>query len=77
MKKILLVLMLLLLTTSFVYAEETEHAFPLQDSVYDDQEMESIFDILAHRIKMEPFNLAATIIFLLAIIHTMCKIGVG
>ncbi|MDH5716576.1 MAG: putative Na+/H+ antiporter [Spirochaetia bacterium] len=37
---------------------------------YQDKNMASVSEKLAHRIKTEPFNLVATLIFLLAIIHT-------
>ncbi len=46
-------------------------AFPLAQEAYHDSGITDYFDILVHRIHMEPFNLAATIIFLLAIMHTM------
>jgi len=44
--------------------------FPRSLDSYDDAEVESIFAILKNRIKQEPFNLIATLIFLCAIIHT-------
>jgi len=46
----------------------TELPKPLQ--CYKDKEMESLGAKLKHRIKEEPFNLVASIIFLLAIMHT-------
>jgi hypothetical protein len=45
-------------------------AFPLPLPAYADRDLASISDVLRHRIHVEPFNLVATIIFLLAIIHT-------
>src|SRR6266478_6863337 len=42
---------------------------PLVDS-YHDQQIPSVFEKLAHRIRREPLNLVATIIFFAAIIHT-------
>ncbi len=45
-------------------------AFPLPLHAYADRDLPGILDVLRHRIAMEPFNLVATIIFLLAIIHT-------
>ncbi len=44
--------------------------FPRSLESYQDADMHSIWAILRHRIAEEPFNLAATIIFLCAIIHT-------
>jgi hypothetical protein len=44
--------------------------FPLSLESYDDSQMEGILAILVHRVKQEPFNLVATLIFLFAIIHT-------
>ena len=53
---------------------DTEHSsrpeFPRSLESYHDDERQSIGAILAHRIKEEPFNLAAILIFLCAIIHT-------
>jgi hypothetical protein len=46
------------------------HEFPPSLDSYEDAQMESILKILQHRIRKEPFNLIATIIFLLAVIHT-------
>jgi hypothetical protein len=46
------------------------HEFPPSLASYDDAHLESIPKILLHRIRTEPFNLIATIIFLFAIIHT-------
>ena len=44
--------------------------FPPSLESYDDSQMEGILAILAHRVRQVPFNLAATLIFFLAIIHT-------
>ena len=44
--------------------------FPLPVDSYHDQQIPSILRKLAGRIQQEPLNLAATIIFLAAIIHT-------
>lgn len=43
---------------------------PLPVSSYHDQHLDSLVDVLAFRIETEPLNLLATIIFILAIIHT-------
>jgi len=45
-------------------------AFPRSLESYNDQDSASIFSILKNRIKQEPFNLVATLIFLGAILHT-------
>jgi len=51
-------------------ADSVTHEFPLSLASYDDAHIESIPQILQHRIRKEPFNLIATIIFILAVIHT-------
>ncbi len=50
-------------------ADDTK-AFPRSLDSYNDAEIESIASILINRVKQEPFNLIATLIFLSAIIHT-------
>jgi hypothetical protein len=45
-------------------------AFPRSLESYNDGDVQSIFAILKNRIKQEPFNLIATLIFFCAIIHT-------
>ena len=45
-------------------------AFPRSLESYNDSEVKSIAAILKNRIKQEPFNLVATLIFFCAIIHT-------
>lgn len=44
--------------------------FPRNLERYDDGGMDSIGAILMNRIRQEPFNLAASLIFLMAIVHT-------
>jgi len=44
--------------------------FPPPVDSYHDRQIPSIFEKLAHRIRREPLNLVATIIFVAAIIHT-------
>ena len=44
--------------------------FPPSLESYGDKDMGSIIGILGNRIRQEPFNLVASLIFLLAIIHT-------
>ncbi len=50
-------------------AADTE-AFPRSLDSYHDSDVKSITAILTNRIKQEPFNLIATLIFFCAIIHT-------
>ncbi len=45
-------------------------SFPLSLEAYGDSAQTSIFEILRLRIAADPFNLVATLIFLLAIVHT-------
>jgi hypothetical protein len=45
-------------------------AFPRSLESYDDADAGSIWTILKNRVKQEPFNLIATLIFFLAIVHT-------
>ena len=49
--------------------DQASATFPPELASYEDAGM-PVMDRLAHRIKENPFNIAATIIFLLAIIHT-------
>jgi len=46
------------------------HAFPLPLDSYGDSGNAGVLEILGQRITADPFNLVATIIFLLAIVHT-------
>lgn len=73
-KKIILLIICMLLFSSFAYADdskETEDAFPRSQSSYHDQDYNSIPDILRYRMRVEPFNIVGTLIFFLAILHTM------
>jgi hypothetical protein len=45
-------------------------AFPTPLASYGDSDAESIPAILAHRIRQQPFNLVATLIFFCAVVHT-------
>lgn len=45
-------------------------AFPIPLSSYPSNDGASIFSVLESRIRTEPFNLLATILFLMAIVHT-------
>lgn len=74
MMKLLLLISLITLpivcVASNTDTEASEHHFPVDIESYNDADLNSIPLILKNRIKKEPFNLVATIIFLLAIIHT-------
>ena len=62
-----------LISTMALAAEKSaddDKAFPRSLDSYNDAEVESISSILINRVKHEPFNLIATLIFLCAIIHT-------
>ncbi|MBN2221390.1 MAG: putative Na+/H+ antiporter [Vallitaleaceae bacterium] len=48
-----------------------EDAFPKSQESYEDQDFDRYGDVLLHRIEVEPFNILATLIFFLAIAHTM------
>jgi hypothetical protein len=48
----------------------SEASFPPPLASYGDAQLSSIWDVLRNRIQKEPFNLWATLVFLLAIIHT-------
>lgn len=51
--------------------EEQYSRFPVPLSTYAPEESGmSLWQILVHRVQADPFNLAATIVFLLAILHT-------
>ncbi len=44
--------------------------FPKDINSYNDNNLSNIWEILVHRVEVEPFNLVATLIFFGAIIHT-------
>ncbi|MBS7526319.1 hypothetical protein KHM83_06490 [Fusibacter paucivorans] len=64
---------LLFFLQSAAFANGTEEAavFPRSDLSYEDQAMTGYFNILAHRAAVEPFNVIALVIFVLAIAHTL------
>ncbi len=72
--KIILILSIFLAAAVIVNAaggpDPSGSAFPPQLNSYGDGQMTGIVDILKHRIRQEPFNLVATLIFLCAIVHT-------
>jgi Putative Na+/H+ antiporter len=65
-----LALSLSLTTVAATGAGVPARDFPPPVDSYHDQQIPSIFAKLAHRIRREPLNLVATIIFVAAIIHT-------
>jgi hypothetical protein len=61
-----------LVRASDATGESVEDGFPVSLETYGDQAGKSLFDVLAERVKAEPFNLVATVLFLCAILHTFC-----
>jgi hypothetical protein len=59
-----------LLAAAPAWAAETAGDFPRALTSYHDVAGSGVLEVLAGRIREQPFNLVATIIFLLAIIHT-------
>lgn len=72
----LAVLLLLLVGAFLVYANLDEKPvnlrYPLPESAYSDPVNGSMSQRLLYRIQVEPFNAIASLIFFLAITHTMC-----
>lgn len=68
-KSLLLAFFSMVLATT-AWAAAPEAAFPPPVEAYGDAGMGGVGAKLLHRIQTEPFNLAASIIFFLAIIHT-------
>jgi len=69
-------LLLICLLTIFVWgttesSPASTYGFPRSFESYDDEGLETISQIIFHRIKAEPFNVAATLIFFLAIFHIL------
>ena len=63
----------LMVISNVVAAGETPisvESFPRSLESYNDADLGSIWAILKNRIRQEPFNLVATLIFILAILHT-------
>ncbi|MCG8337439.1 MAG: putative Na+/H+ antiporter [Proteobacteria bacterium] len=71
---IFLALMFLLMLPLIILAASGHSSsltvFPLPLEAYNDSHLESITDILAHRIAQEPLNLLLSIFFFCAIVHT-------
>ncbi len=74
-KKLLIGLCFLLILAysgaAFANAEASESSIPRSQESYQDEAIEGFFGKIKSRIEAEPFNLVATLIFILAIIHTM------
>jgi hypothetical protein len=62
----------LLLTATTATAAETSRAreFPPRLESYADADLSGLWEVLHHRIQVEPFNLWATLLFLGAVVHT-------
>lgn len=52
------------------YEAQTQSPIPYSLDAYEDDSMQGIWSVLLHRIKKEPFNAVATLIFFLAVVHT-------
>jgi hypothetical protein len=52
------------------HGQRAEAAFPRTPESYEDAGMAAVSDKLVHRVKMEPFNAVATVLFICAITHT-------
>lgn len=76
-KGLLLALVILCVLGFFYYLSNQQHHayvpgdFPRPLDTYGDRHLTSIGSILSNRIKQEPFNVVATLIFFFAICHTM------
>ena len=75
MKKFLIVLfILILMTNSLVYAFDSSDetaSFPRSQESYNDENYDNIWDIIKYRMRAEHFNVVGTLIFFLAILHTL------
>ncbi len=53
------------------YPETGQYSeFPIPLGVYEDGHLESVWDKIVYRAKLDPFNVVASVIFLCAILHT-------
>jgi hypothetical protein len=50
--------------------DQAVEPFPRELNSYEDGDMEGIWPKIVHRVKLEPFNAVATIIFFFAVLHT-------
>jgi Na+/H+ antiporter NhaD/arsenite permease-like protein len=68
----IIVIISVLYGSTFIQVQAYEEgAFPMPLDAYRDGDSTVILDILINRIQIAPFNLVATLIFFLAIVHTM------
>ncbi len=75
-KSLVWIVLLVILLSGFIHLLDMkvtpfQGEFPRPLVSYQDDHLKTISEILSHRIHAEPFNLVATIIFFLAIIHTL------
>jgi len=70
MKRIGLLFVVGLLCATAVWSEVPEPAFPPSLESYTGEEGLSLFQVLVSRVRKEPLNLVATLIFAFAILHT-------
>ncbi len=63
-------LLFLLLGLTCASAAEHSATFPIPTTAYGDDDISGVMAQLKHRIKVDPFNLIATGLFLAAIVHT-------
>ena len=68
---LLLTFFALQMSLSFAESAFMTQDFPRADISYLDSDISGYLNILKHRISVEPFNFIATVIFFLAIAHTM------
>lgn len=70
---ILMMVFMVLTMTSLAFANEAARTsdFPKSDSYYGEIAEEGFFDIVVARVQMEPFNAIGTLIFFIAIAHTL------
>jgi len=70
----ILIFLIISIFSSLTLASDNSHItdidFPRNPESYLDKDYDNIYEIISHRISEEPFNLVATLIFFLAIIHT-------
>ncbi len=70
MKRLAAIAALLLAVTGWAAGAVPATAFPKPLESYDDPAAASVIDVLKARVAAEPFNAVATLIFLLAVLHT-------
>ncbi len=57
-----------------ILAPDVAAAFPRALSSYPDQSADTIVQVLAERVRLEPFNALATALFVLAVVHTFAAL---